>query len=86
MQATKASFVTADEMKALEEAAESTGCRYEVREMPMVKKGGMGMKCYLIGLLSMSVHAAMGQQAIDVHCYTILPAFKELLDRHVKQL
>ena len=41
------------------------------------------MKCYLIGLLSMlSVHAAMGQQAIDVHCYNILPAFKELLDRH----
>ena len=41
------------------------------------------MKCYLIGLLSMlSVHAAMGQQAIDVHCHNILPTFKELLDRH----
>ena len=43
----------------------------------------MGMKRYLIGLLSMlSVHAAMGQQAIDVHCHNILPTFKELLDRH----
>ena len=41
------------------------------------------MKRYLIGLLSMlSVHAAMGQQAIDVHCHNILPTFKELLDRH----
>ena len=41
------------------------------------------MKRYLIVLLSMlSVHAAMGQQAIDVHCHNILPTFKELLDRH----
>lgn len=30
----------------------------------------------------LSVHAAMGQQAIDVHCHNILPTFKELLDRH----
>ena len=41
------------------------------------------MKRYLIVLLNMlSVHAAMGQQAIDVHCHNILPTFKELLDRH----
>ena len=41
------------------------------------------MKRYLIGLLSMlSVHTAMGQQAIDMHCHNILSTFKELLDRH----
>ena len=41
------------------------------------------MKRYLIGLLSMlSVHTAMGQQVIDVHCHNIFPTFKELLDRH----